>query len=182
MNGALGLVEFLKVPTGMLISDKMAKASNIEIIHAATVCPGKYIVLFKGTISEVKEALDVAKFESEENIIDSFLLGNPVEDIYKAITGCNEIIESSAVGIVESYSVASIIEAADIAAKSAKLNLVEVRLARGMCGKSFFIVSGDISAVEMGLSTSKKMLKEKGMLLDDAIINNPDKGFIENLY
>ena len=48
--------------------------------------------------------------------------------------------------------------------------------------EKFFIVSGDISAVEMGVKTSKRILKEKGMLLDDAIINSPDKGFIENLY
>lgn len=182
MNNALGLVEFLKVPTGMLVSDKMAKGADIEIIHAATVCPGKYIVLFKGSIAAVKAALEIGNNECEENVIDSFILGNPVEDIYSAITGCNDIVCDGAIGIVESYSVASIIEAADIAVKNARTNLIEIRLARGMCGKSFFIISGDVSAVEMGINASKEMLKEKGMLLDAAVISSPDRGFLENLY
>ena len=58
MVKALGLVEYLKVPTGMMAADKMSKTASIDIIHAATVCPGKYIVLFKGNLSDVKSAIE----------------------------------------------------------------------------------------------------------------------------
>lgn len=182
MVNALGLVEYLKIPTGMLAADKMSKTSNIKIIHAATVCPGKYIVLFKGLLSDVKAAIEAGTTEFEGNVIDYFLLGNPTEQIYSAIAGGtgNEI--EGAIGIVESYSVAAIIEAADIAAKTAAVNITEIRLARGMCGKSFFIINGELSAVEMSLESSTKNLKEKGMFLDSAIIANPSKEFLENVY
>lgn len=182
MSNALGLVEFIKVPTGMVVSDKMAKTSDIEIIYAATVCPGKYIVIFKGSLSSVNAALEVGKGYREDVVIDSFLLGNPAEDIYSAISGTSKIEEEGAIGIVESYSVASIIEAADIAAKTSKVSLIEIRLARGMCGKSFFIISGELSAVEMSVKGANKLLMEKGMYLDSGIIPNPDKNFLENLY
>lgn len=182
MVSALGLVEYLKIPTGMVATDKMAKTANIEIIHSATVCPGKYIVLFNGNLSDVKAAIEVSNRDFEENVIDSFLLGNPVEQIYSAIAGTTQVEIDGAIGIVESYSVASIIEAADIAAKTSAITLVEVRLARGMCGKSFFIISGFLSEVEMAVENSIKYLKEKGLYLDSGVIPNPDKRFIENLY
>ena len=182
MVNALGLVEYLKVPTGMVAADFMTKTSDIKIIHAATVCPGKYIVLFKGNLSDVKAAIEAGTNNFEQSVIDSFLLGNPTEQIYGAIAGCSNVEIKGAIGIVESYSVASIIEAADVAAKTAAVQLVEVRLARGMCGKSFFIINGELSAVEMAVENSKKNLMEKGMLLDSGIIANPDPSFIENLY
>lgn len=182
MVNALGLVEYLKVPTGMVAADYMTKTADIKIIHAATVCPGKYIVLFKGNLSDVKAALEAGTKEFEHNVIDSFLLGNPTEQIYGAISGSTDVELKGAIGIVESYSVASIIEAADIAAKTAVVQLVEVRLARGMCGKSLFIINGELSAVEMAVENSKKNLKEKGMLLDTGIIASPSSSFIENIY
>ena len=40
----------------------------------------------------------------------------------------------SALGIIETYDAASMIVAADEAAKTAIVDLVELRLARGMCG------------------------------------------------
>ena len=182
MINALGLVEYLKVPTGMVAADCMTKTSDIKIIHAATVCPGKYIVLFKGSISAVKAALEAGIKGFEHNVIDSFILGNPIEQIYRAISGSTSVEVKGAIGIVESYSVASIIEAADIAAKTALVQLLEIRLARGMCGKSFFIINGELSAIEMAIESSEKNLEEKGMLLDTGIIANPSTDFIENLY
>lgn len=182
MSNALALVEYLKVPTGMMAADKMAKTSEINIIHAATVCPGKYIVLFKGSLSSVKAALEVGtNHEFEGNVIDTFMLGNPTEQIYSAISGATSVDLKGAIGIVESYSVASIIEGADLAAKTSDVGLYEIRLARGMCGKSYFIIAGELAAVQMSVETSKRALKEKGMLLDSAIIANPDKSFLENL-
>ncbi|GAB6170181.1 BMC domain-containing protein [Clostridium carnis] len=182
MDRALGLVEYLKVPSGMIAADKMVKTADIKVIHAATVCPGKYIVLFKGSLSSVKSAIEAGTKAFEENVIDSFLLGNPTDQIYGAISGSNEVDIKGAIGIVESYSVASIIESADTAAKTSDVKLVEVRLARGMCGKSFFIIIGELAAVDMAIENSKKILKDKGMFLDSGIIPNPDKGFIDNLY
>ncbi len=39
-------------------------------------------------------------------------------------------------GILETYDAASIIEAADQAAKTAIVDVIELRIAKGMCGKN----------------------------------------------
>ena len=51
-----------------------------------------------------------------------------------AIYGTTQVEEISALGILETYDAASIIEAADQAAKTAIVDLIELRIAKGMCG------------------------------------------------
>jgi microcompartment protein CcmL/EutN len=181
MDKAIGLVEYITVPCGILAADKMVKTAEIEIIEAQTVCPGKYIVLFCGSLSAVNAAVEAGKKDFEDNVIDSFVLGNPHESIYKAISGVSEPGEVEALGIIETFSAASIIVAADRAAKTAKVNLLEIRISRGMCGKSYLIMSGEIAAVEASAEAACREAAEEGMLLDKAVIPRPDKKLWEKL-
>jgi len=119
--------------------------------------------------------------EFEENIIDSFILGNPHESIFKAISGVTDPGEIEALGIIETFSAASIIVAADIAAKTAKVNLIEIRISRGMCGKSYLLMSGEVAAVEASVEAACKSASEAGMLLDKAVIARPDPKLWEKL-
>ena len=182
MEKALALMEYLKIPTAMVATDKMVKTAAVTILHAATVCPGKYIVLIKGSLGAVKAAVEAGTQGFESNLIDSFILGNPTDQIYGAIAGTTKVDAKGALGIIESYSAASIVEAGDAAAKCSDVQLLEMRLARGMCGKSMVIICGDVSAVEMAVEVAVKQLKEKAMLLDAAVIPSPDEKFLESIY
>jgi len=53
--------------------------------------------------------------------------------------GTSQVENVSALGILETYDAASIIVAADIAAKTAIVQLIELRIAKGMCGKSYLL-------------------------------------------
>ena len=103
-----------------------------------------------------------------KHLINSFVLGNPHESIFPAIYGAAEIKDVSALGIIESYDASSIIVAADEAAKTAIVDLIEVRLARGMCGKSYLMLTGEVAAV------AKEAVSDDGMYLDSAVIAHPD--------
>lgn len=182
MNKALGLIEFSKIPTGYYFLDKIAKGNNIDILYSATVCPGKFIALFKGDIASVNRAVEDVQGESD-SLIDSFILGNPSEELYSCIMGVFSPLEKGkAIGISESFSVAAIIEAADIAIKSAEIKLCQLRLAKGMCGKSFFVLMGDVSAVKAALDSGDRFLKEKAMYIDSALISNPDENILDHFY
>jgi microcompartment protein CcmL/EutN len=174
MDKALGFVEYSMVPTGITAADAMVKTAAVDILQAATVCPGKYIVLICGDLSAVKAAIEKGTKEFETNVIDSFILGNPHDSIYKAISAVVEPGKFGALGMLETYSAASIIVAADTAAKTAKVDLLEIRIARGMCGKSYLIMTGDVGAVEASLEAACKKASESGMLLDKSMIANPD--------
>lgn len=181
MSKAIGMVEYKTVSTGLLAADTMLKTAQVEIIEAQTVCPGKYICLLKGDLSAVNACIEIAKARYSEHLIDSFILGNPHESIFSAIYGATQIEKMQALGVLETFSVASIIVAADEAAKTAEVELIELRIARGMCGKSYMLLTGEIAAVEAAIEKAKKTIGDSAMLLDSAIIANPDSKLTKSI-
>ncbi len=174
MNKAIGMVEYKTVSQGMYVTDRMLKTAETQLVEAQTVCPGKYIAIISGELSAVKACIDTARIHHSEQLIDSFILGNPHEAIFPALYGTTEIAQVRALGILETFSAASIFVAADVAAKTALVELIELRVARGMCGKSYLLITGEIAAVEAAIDKAKKAVGEAAMLLDTSVIANPD--------
>lgn len=115
----------------------MAKAADVEILQAEVTCPGKFVILVAGELSAVRASVDVAAGKYSDKVMDTFVLGNPHESIFPAIYGTAQPEKIEALGILETYDVAALIVAADLAAKTAIVDLIELRLAKGMCGKSY---------------------------------------------
>jgi microcompartment protein CcmL/EutN len=84
----------------------------------------------------------------------------------------------NALGIIETFDASQIIVAADNAVKTAEVSLIEIRLARGMCGKSYAIMTGEVTAA---IERAKDVVSESGMFLDSSVIARPDKKLIEKI-
>lgn len=181
MSKAIGMVEYKTVSSGVTAADTMIKTSAIEVLQAQTVCPGKYIVLITGELSAVRAAVDAAQRKNPDMMVDSFVLGNPHEDIFKALYGVTPLENVKALGILETYSVASIIVAADTAAKASEVQLIEVRVARGMSGKSYMMLTGTVASVTAAIDAAKMRVKDGGMLLDSSVIANPDPAIWDSI-
>ena len=177
MKKAIGMVEYKTVSSGMMAADRMVKTAEVEILQADTVCPGKFMVLISGDLSAVKASVEAASVVDAEQLIDTFVLGNPHDSIFSALYGASEIGNPDALGVLETFSAAAAIVAADTAAKTALVELIELRLARGMCGKSYLLLTGEIAAVEAAIEKAKIGAGENGMFLDSAVIPRPDKKF-----
>lgn len=175
MKKALAMVEYKTVSSGMMAADIMVKTADVDIIEATTVCPGKFMVLISGNLSAVKASVDAAATRFSENLIDKFVLGNPHDSIFTALYGTTDIGSPDALGVLETFSSAAAIVAADTAAKTSLVDLVELRLSRGMCGKSYLLLTGEIAAVEAAIDRAKQSAGENGMFLDSAVIPRPDE-------
>lgn len=181
MTQAIGMIEFKTVSAGITATDRMVKTANVKLIESQCVCPGKYISLVQGDLSAVKAAVSAAETSRPEEFINSFVLGNPDESIFPAIYGSAHVENVSALGILETYDASSIIVAADVAAKTAIVKLIELRIAKGMCGKSYMLITGEIAACQAAIDKAKKEVGEKGMFLDSSVIANPDPQLWENI-
>ena len=181
MGKALGMIEFKTTATGVTAADLMVKTADVTLVEAETVCPGKYIALISGSLSAVKSAVDAACARYEEQLIDSFVLGNPHESIFPALYGATTIEKVEALGILETYDVASIITAADIAAKTSIVELIELRIAKGMCGKSYMYLTGEVAAVEAAIEKAKLSIADSGMYLDASVIARPDEQICKSI-
>lgn len=181
MAKAIGMIEYVTVSLGVAACDTMVKSADVDIIEAQVVCPGKYIAIITGELSAVAAAVEAAKTHCPDKVVDSFVLGNPHESIFPAIYGANEVENPKALGILETYSAASIIRAADTAAKTADVRLIELRIAKGMCGKSYMFLTGEIAAVDAAIERAKSGEKDSSMFLDSQVIANPDKKLWKNI-
>lgn len=181
MSKALGMIEFKTVSAGVTAADSMVKTAQVELIEAQVVCPGKYIALITGDLSAVDAAVENARVQYGEQLIDSFVLGNPHQGIFPAIYGTTHVEHISSLGVLETYDAATIIVAADVAAKTSDVELIELRIAKGMCGKSYVFLCGEVSAVEAAISRAKASVSEGGMFLDSTVIAHPDEQICKSI-
>ena len=176
---ALALIEFKSVAKGVFATDVIAKKAPVRILSSNPICPGKYMVIFVGDVADVEESLKAGVDAGGDLLINDLILPNIHPDVVPAVTGTTDIKEFGAVGIVETFSVASCIAAADKAAKATPVELVEIRLANGLGGKGYFVFTGDLADVEASMDVARAHVREEGLLAGSEIIAAPHMDLIE---
>lgn len=179
---ALGMIEVVSIPVGVRAGDAMLKAAAVSLVTAQTVCAGKYIVLVSGEIAAVKAAVEAGVCESGIKLVDSMLIPKVDPRVIAAMSGTSELEQVGAVGVIETFSLAAAVEAADAAVKAAAVELIEIRLARGMGGKSFILLSGDVSAVNAAVKAAETCgAAEEGMMSQSEVIPSPHPDIVRSL-
>ncbi|MEI6197391.1 MAG: BMC domain-containing protein, partial [Verrucomicrobiota bacterium] len=106
-------------------------------------------------------------------LIDSFVISNLHSDVFVALGRTQPANPDGALGIIESFNVATLIQAADAVAKTSNVQLLEVRLAMAMGGKAFCSMTGDVSSVQSGVAAGRAVLAEAGVLVNAVVISRP---------
>ncbi len=172
-RNSIGLIELGSIAAGYEVCDAMLKASDIELLLARSICSGKFIVMVRGDVGAVQSAVDAGSRAGGFSKIDSFVIPNVHESIFAALTGATKVDALQALGIIESFSVASLIEGADAAVKSANVRLVEVRLAMALGGKAYATLTGSVAAVQSAVDTGAAVVAQKGLLVNKVVIPSP---------
>jgi microcompartment protein CcmL/EutN len=176
---ALGLIEFKSIAKGVFATDAIAKKAPVNILSTNPICPGKYLVIFAGQVADVDESLKAGLTAGGDMVINQLFLPYLHEDVIPAISGATKIETFGAVGIIETFSVATCVIAADKAAKVAPVKLVELRMANGLGGKAFFVLTGELSDVEAAIAAAKEIVAGEGMLAGCEIIPAPHPDLIK---
>jgi microcompartment protein CcmL/EutN len=178
---AVGVMEFKSIAVGVEACDDALKSSGVRLISAHASCPGKYEIFITGSISEVQTAVDHVKSKFEANMIDSTVLGRIDPTVIDALMGAQAPAEHGALGIVETYSGASIIKAADTAVKAAKVAIVDLRLSRGMGGKGVLMITGEVGDVTAAVEAGSDYAIQQGLFTGKSIMAAPHKDVWEHL-
>ena len=178
MGMAICMVELTSIARGIETSDDMIKAAQVTLLHGTTVCPGKYMVIVGGETGAVRAALEAGLAKGGEFIVDSLLIPNVHEQLFPAIAGTQEVVDPQAIGVVEFYSIASAIKAADAAAKAAQVTLIEVRTGYAVGGKGYFTLTGDVGAVRAAVAAAEK---QSELYIGSTVIPRPSKQVLESL-
>ncbi len=172
---SIGLIELSSIASGMLAADTMLKTSEVELIISRSICSGKYMVLIGGDVAAVQAAVDRAAEEADFALIDKFVIPNVHPDIFPALSAHTGAQELESLGIIEAFSVASLIEGADAAVKSANVKLIEIRLAMALGGKAYCTLTGDVAAVTSAVDAGSFIISQKGLLVNKVVIAHPRK-------
>ena len=178
---AIGMVEFSSIARGIYAADQMVKISEVEIVTAQTICPGKYIALVEGDVAAVQDSVHIGEKFAGEYFVESLVIPNVHHGIFPAITGATMPEHVTALGIFETFSVATMITAADQILKAAELEAIEIRLGTGLGGKSFFTFTGDVAAVETGVEAGREVAETKGLMVDAEVIPSPSDRLVPSV-
>jgi microcompartment protein CcmL/EutN len=172
-DSAIGLVELNSIATGVLTLDTMMKRAAVKLIDAFPVCPGKFIILICGEVGAVRDSVKAGVAVGKEQVIGDIVIPQIDPAVITAIGGTTPVESLEAVNVFETFSIAACVLAADAAVKTAAVTLIEVRLAKGLGGKSFFSMTGSLSDIRSAEKAARAEVADEGTVFSSVIIPSP---------
>ena len=173
MFKAIGVIELKSIPVGVMATDSALKSAGVEMVTSRPACPGKYEIILQGSVSNVTVACEHVCVKYANYIIDSSVIGRIDEQVITALYSTQSQEPDGALGLIETFSAASAIKAADIAVKTARVSIYDLRISRGMGGKGVVIITGDIGDVTAAVEAGAQYAKGEGQLSSTATIPAP---------
>ena len=170
---AIAMIELNSIARGVESADGMLKSADVDLVMAQPICAGKFMVLVSGDVDSVERAADVGREAAGEFLVDDFTIPNVHASVFPALTATTRIQAIDALAVIETFSVASAIMAADAAVKAADVEIIEIRCATGLGGKSFVYLTGDVSSINSAVEACIDTLKGSGLILSHAVIPSP---------
>jgi microcompartment protein CcmL/EutN len=167
---ALCMIEFNSIAVGIEAADAMTKSALVTPFLLKTICPGKYLAGYHSDVAAAKAALSAGLGVGGAAVVDQFLIPNISPQVPAAICCASAPGEGAALGVIETFSAASCVVAADAAVKAASVDLLEVRLAMGLGGKAICLYRGDVGAVRAATKAGTAQAEADGLLVRSVVI------------
>ncbi|HBW23325.1 MAG: hypothetical protein A2X28_06595 [Elusimicrobia bacterium GWA2_56_46] len=177
-NIAIGLLETTSIARGIETLDAMCKAAGVKPETAAAISKGKYIIIISGPVGEVESAMAKGVETAGDTAAAAHVIRNIHSGVLSALNRKIKAGRIEAVGIVETRDALPAVFAADAAAKAAFVQMSEVNTGKGIGGKGYFIVTGDVGAVRTAVSAGVKAIGE-GAVVARIVIPNAHEHVVE---
>ena len=126
-----------------------------------------------GDVAAVQQSVTNGEQQAGHMKVDSMVLPNIHASVLPAISGVTPVEKRQALGVVETFSVAACVAAADAAVKAANITLIRIHMAFGIGGKCYLVVTGDVADVETAVKVASQSAGEKGLLVHSMTVPRP---------
>jgi len=182
LGAAVAVLELSSVARGIEVADTILWESEIEVLFSEPVQPGKYVILFTGSVQDLTSAMERGAAAAGGDLIDRLLLPQVHEQVELGLRRRGNINgQIDALGVVETTTVVAAVEAADAALKQATVDLLELRIANGLGGKSYFTLTGEVSDVRAAVMRGAGVASERGTLAREVVIPRPHSDLVRHL-
>lgn len=183
MLESIGALELTSIGVGFAAQDAMLKAADVRLVLGRTICSGKYIIVVTGNVAAAEAAVAAGVDAVPDGLIDHGMiprihsavfqaLGQAVE-LHVPLTGTQADAAPKALGVIETFSGVSVLEAADTAAKAAQVTLLKIHLAMALGGKGYLMVAGSVADVQTAVEAAAAVVRTKGLLVSAITIPGP---------
>lgn len=172
---SIGLIELSSVATGYAVEDAMLKAASVQVLLARSICSGKFLIAISGDVTSVQSALLAGAAVAGASLIERRQIARVHPSVLAAIAQSVDIDPATlrSLGVIETFSAASILAVADAAVKSANVTLLRIHLAMALGGKGLLLLAGDVASVQAAVDTGSRVAAEDGMLVGRGVIPAP---------
>jgi bacterial microcompartment shell protein len=181
MEPAVCVLEFSSIAKGIEAGDAMVKRAPLQVIRAGTVHPGKYLVLVGGPTADVEEAMQAGRDVAGATLVDVVYLPDVHPDVVASIGGKRREDAGEALGVIETATVASAIDAADAGVKGARVSIRDLRLADDLGGKGYVLFGGEVAEVEAAIDHGVARIAASGQEVTHVLISQLHGEMRENL-
>jgi microcompartment protein CcmL/EutN len=159
------MLQIADVPRGLRTLDALVKEAPVEVLAAGTVQPGHYLIVFGGQVEAVVLSFERASSTAGDLVLDSVLLADAEPRLVPAFRDgvVRPTWQGDTLGVVQSSSCPVLLAAVDAALKGAQVDLVELRVADGLGGRSLATVWGAVHDVEAAIELACSVItREEG--------------------
>lgn len=177
----IGFLELNSIAKGIEAVDYMLKAADSTLLMAKASCPGKYYAMICGQVAAVENSIDVGVEIGGRHVVGQLVIPRVNPAVIRAVNMSQIPDNVQAVGVLEYYSAAGSIIAADFAVKAADVTLISLQLGTGIAGKSFVVLTGDVAAVESAVEAGANGAKDQAILINKIVLPRPRQELIDSL-
>jgi microcompartment protein CcmL/EutN len=138
MTDALACLELSSIARGVRVLDAIVKRAPVNLRHHGRHSCGKYVILVDGDVASVEESYEDALQHSGGALVDHMFLARVHDRVWAALDGDYAEPTDLAALMVETTSIACIVEALDYSVKLVDAAIVDLQLASGIGGKGYF--------------------------------------------
>ena len=163
-NIALGLLETSSIAKGIETLDAMCKAAGVNPEIHQPISRGKYIIVVSGPVGEVESSLAKGAEIAGDSVVTRSIIRNVHSGALAALNKKVKGAALGAVGMVETKEALPALFAADAAAKAAFVHVAEINTGKGIGGKGYFTVTGEVGAVRTAEAAGVKAVGEDAVV------------------
>ena len=157
---SIAVIEIESIARGFVALDAIAKRAPVTVRIARAVSPGKLVIVFGGDVESVLESFGAAREAAGSALLDELLLPGAHPGLLPAIERAIAPTAGEAVGIAELRTVASTVQAADVALKATAVDVVRMHLAVDIGGKGWFTLAGPLGDVQAAIEAVRDAVGE----------------------
>lgn len=167
----VGFLELATIAKGMQVCDALLKKAVVKTILTTPVSSGKYLVCFHGEVEDVKSSLTTGKEVGGPALLDFFFLPAIHHELVPALYQTPIKVDTlHALAIVETVTCAAAVVAADVALKTSQVRLIRLQLGKGIGGKAYFVLDGEVGEINAAMSASMRQLQKQGAAVVDSVV------------